>query len=80
MRENTFVPSAKSLTNFHRGPRGAMLHPREQKRLAGGPGLRVRLSGRAHRAGSNQGRRWRADFFLLRAVRAAWLNSLRKKS
>jgi hypothetical protein len=61
-----------------RATMGSMLHPSEQRR----PGsiLRVRLSGRAHRAGSNQGRRWRADFFLLRAVRAAWLNSLRKKS
>ena len=35
----------------------------------GGSILRVRRAGRPHRAGSNQGRRWRADFFLLRAAR-----------
>jgi hypothetical protein len=70
MRENTFVPEAKSLTNFHRGPTGSMLHPREQKRLAGGPGLRVRLAGRPHRAGSNKEGAGAPTSFLLRAHRA----------
>jgi hypothetical protein len=46
----------------------------------GGSILRVRRAGRPHRAGSNQGRRWRADFFLLRARRARHGSTALRKS